>query len=506
MRTLRTVVFFCFLVSALSIQTASGQTIKLSRETLQDKIKGGWALQTIGVTFGGPTEFRYRGSFIPDYTPIPWHDGYLRWWYDNAPGLYDDIYMDLTFVDVLEKQGLDAPAEAFADAFANAGYMLWHANQQARYNILQGLKPPETGHWRNNPEADDIDFQIESDFAGLMSPGMPNAAAEVCDRVGHIMNYGDGWYGGVYMAAMYALAFTSDDAAYVVNEGLKAIPEQSTFHQTISDVIRWHKQYPDDWKQNWFEIQKRWAEDVGCPEGVFNAFNIDAKLNAAYVVLGLLYGEGDVGKTLSIATRAGQDSDCNPASAGGILGVMLGYDKIPSYWKQGLAEVEPIDFKYTTISLNDVYEMSFRHALAMIERNGGRIQGDSVIIKVQKPEAVHFEQSFEGHYPVGEISLNTRLSEELTFSFEGIGFAVQGHAEGSGNYILEADVYLDGQKVESTALPTNYAHRKFTPFWRYELPEGKHEVRLKITNPTPNSFVQIDRAIIYGKAPSMPPY
>ncbi len=34
---------------------------------------------------------------------------------------------------------------------------------------------------------------------------------DISDRVGHIMNYGDGWYGGVYVASMYALAFISDD-------------------------------------------------------------------------------------------------------------------------------------------------------------------------------------------------------------------------------------------------------------------------------------------------------
>ncbi len=50
--------------------------------------------------------------------------------------------------------------------------------------------PPESGHWLNNPHSEDIDFQIEADFAGLMSPGMVNSAVEICDRVGHIMNYG----------------------------------------------------------------------------------------------------------------------------------------------------------------------------------------------------------------------------------------------------------------------------------------------------------------------------
>ena len=88
-----------------------------------------------------------------------------------------------------------------------------------------------------------------------------------------------------------------------------------------------HKQYPDDWKRAWFEIQKKWAEDVGCADGVFAAFDIDARLNAAYVVLGLLYGQGDMTRTISIATRAGQDSDCNPSSAAGILGAIIGYSR-----------------------------------------------------------------------------------------------------------------------------------------------------------------------------------
>jgi len=146
--------------------------VKLTKDALKDKIKGGWAGQVIGCTFGGPTEFQYCGTMIQDYIPIEWDETRMKWYYENAPGLYDDVYMDLTFVEVFEKEGLDAPATAHANAFANAEYKLWHANQAARYNILNGIDPPASGHWENNPHADDIDFQIEADFAGLMSPGM----------------------------------------------------------------------------------------------------------------------------------------------------------------------------------------------------------------------------------------------------------------------------------------------------------------------------------------------
>ena len=51
---------------------------------------------------------------------------------------------------------------------------------------------------------------------------MPNEAAAICDKVGHIMSYGDGWYGGVYVAAMYSLAYVSDDIEYIVSEAEKA--------------------------------------------------------------------------------------------------------------------------------------------------------------------------------------------------------------------------------------------------------------------------------------------
>ena len=168
---------FIGLILLVSCAGPGDQMVTMDKEVLMDKIKGGWAGQTIGVTYGGPTEFRYRQRIRPDSIEIPWPgSGYCLKTFEKSPGLYDDIYMDLTFVDVFDRCGIDAHVDSFANAFACADYPLWHANQAARYNILNGIMPPGSGHWLNNPHADDIDFQIEADFAGLMSPGMPNAA------------------------------------------------------------------------------------------------------------------------------------------------------------------------------------------------------------------------------------------------------------------------------------------------------------------------------------------
>lgn len=475
--------------------------ITLTKAELKNKIKGGWAGQTIGVTFGGVTEFKYNGTFIQDYQPLEWTDDHIKNTMVSWPGLYDDIYMDLTFVEVFERLGLDAPVDSFALAFANAEYDLWQANQAARYNILNGIAPPASGHWKNNPHADDIDYQIESDFAGLMSPGMPNSASEISDKIGHIMNYGDGWYGGVYVGAMYSLAFVYDDIQTVVNEALKTIPQESTFYQCMADVIKWHKQYPDDWHQTWFEVQKKWSEDVGCPEGVFSAFNIDAKVNAAYVIMGLLYGNGDYTKTMEISTRAGQDSDCNPSTAGGILGTMIGYDSIPDYWRRGVPPAEDMDFKYTSTSLNKVYDASFRHAIEMITRNGGSVSDEAVTIKVQKPKAVQLEQSFPNMTPKRKHHLWQAVEKEISFEFEGTAVVWRGDVTKSkkdaADYIFDVSFFIDGEEVEKSKLYTNYRLRKHELFWKYELPEGKHTVKMVVHNPHADYSVNSHEYIIY---------
>ena len=432
-----------FFIADLAAAVHKGKKeVVLSEQSLRDKVKGAWAGQTLGCSYGGPTEFKFLGTIIQDYIPIPWDKHTVKNWYDTFPGLYDDVYVDLTFVEVFERCGLDAPVDSFATAFGRTEYPLWHANQVARYNLLQGVKAPQSGYWKNNPHAHCIDFQIEADFAGIMSPGMPNQAAEICDRVGHIMSYGEGWYGGVYVAAMYSLAYVSNDIEYIVKEALKVIPEESDFHKCMSDVIRWHRKYPKDWKRTWFELQNKWSEEISCPEGIHNSFNIGTKINGAYILLGLLYGQGDFTKTIDIATRAGQDSDCNPASAAGILGTMIGYSNIPESWKEALYEVEDIPFSNTDISLNKAYDMTYRHASEMLQKHGNGKVGTDFIIRRENIRPVALEVAFENLKVSDKLTIEKSIDDVNPFSFEGTGLVVKGYVAGGlpTDYTAEMDV------------------------------------------------------------------
>ncbi|MEZ4998483.1 MAG: ADP-ribosylglycohydrolase family protein [Bacteroidales bacterium] len=504
--------------SGTAVKNQMPEKIKMTKAELLNKIRGGWAGQVIGCTYGGPTEFRYLSKMIPDSVRLEWSDQSARFYFDNAPGLYDDIYMDLTFVDVFDKEGIDAPVISHAMAFANADYMLWHANQAARYNILNGIMPPQSGHWKYNMHADDIDFQIEADFAGLMSPGMANSATAICDRIGHIMNYGDGFYGGVYMAAMYSLAFVSDDLDFIIKEALKTIPAESKYHQAMQDVISFHDQYPDDWKKAWQAIEdSQWAIDLHCPDGIGSPFNIDASVNSAYVLLGLLYGEGDLEKTMEISTRAGQDSDCNPASAAGILCTMTGYDKIGEEWLAALAPVADIDFKYTTISLNDVYELGFDQALKIVERSGGKIRGESLTIRYQEPVPLPLEVAFPDIYPYrvtqaepdeggnpGQSALFSLTgSEPEVISFSGTGLIVRGSIGGKlqKEFVGELEVSIDGIVDRVVKLPVDFRTRTDELYWNIEIPQGDHTATLKWLNPQEDAGIEVRSYIEFTNTP-----
>jgi hypothetical protein len=500
----------------------------ISKGELKDKIKGGWAGQTIGVVYGAPVEFKYQGSIIPEYQNIPWREGYVKYWWDKKPGLFDDIYTDLNFVNVFEKYGLDVSMDTIANHWAGTAYHLAHANQASRYNILNGIMPPLSGNWKNNPHADDLDFQIEADFIGLMAPGMVNSATEVADRVGHIMNSGDGWYGGVFVSALYSLAFISNDASEIVEQAIKTIPEKTKFHDCITDVIQWHKQYPSDWQACWFELQKKWNNDVGCPKGVFLSFNIDAKINSAYVAIGLLYGDGDFTRSIDIAARCGQDADCNPATVGGVLGVMLGYSNIPMFWLKPLQEIESLNFEATDISLNKAYDLSYKHALETIKNAGGTVDKDSILIPYSNPMPVAFEQNFEKTFPIFRDRFDRSFTDELSYDFAGNGFIFYGNmvrnskidknyidrvskrvgsevfglAEPDDDYVAELEMYIDGNLDEKIKLPMKNTSRRLEPAWKYQLTEGNHNIKLKWINPNPAYEIRINDIMIYSENPA----
>ncbi|MHC4800431.1 MAG: ADP-ribosylglycohydrolase family protein, partial [Planctomycetota bacterium] len=324
----------------------------------------------------------------------------------------DDIYVEMTFLQSLELHGLDVSIRQAGIDFANSGYDLWHANRYGRRNLRNGIAPPDSGHPKFSEHADDIDYQIEADYAGLIAPGMPNLVIELGEKFGRLMNYGDGLYGGQFVGGMYAEAFFENDMEKVVRAGLKCIPQKSQYAECISDVLKWYKQNPNDWEKTWQLIEDKYQDNpdyrrFSCDK---KEFNIDAKINGAYIVMGLLYGEGDLDKTIIISTRCGQDSDCNPSNAGGVLFTTIGFSKLPDRFTSALNPEG--EFSHTPYTFPKLIEVSKKLVRQAIARSGGRIEknddGQEIfVIPVKEPKVGALEQC----WVPGPIA-NSRFTEE----------------------------------------------------------------------------------------------
>jgi hypothetical protein len=473
----------------------------ISSEVLKDKIAGGWAGKMIGVTYGAPTEFRAQAEIYTD--SINWKPSDIK-----GSMWQDDMYVQLTFLMSMDKYGIDAPSKKYQEMFAKAGYQLWHANMQARKNYYDSIFAPLSGTPEYNIHADDIDFQIEADYVGFMCPGMPHTATILADKIGRIMNYGDGVYGGIFVAALYSEAYFETDISKIVEKAMLSIPEGSDYYKAIKDVLILHKQYPGDWKAAWQELEDKYGDVDICGAG--STFNIDAKLNGAYIVMGLLYGEGDPMKTLEISTRCGQDSDCNPSNALAVLGVINGFSGLPQYMQDGVTAIGDSLFVHTTYSFNTAVANTFKYATDFIVKDGGNVKDEQIMVKTQLPVAPALEVAFPNvvfdknisvfdkdsvvtkgkwrtfrvaSWPDKKLSDQSMFSgkagDELLIEFSGTGISLKGNWYKDGG---KADIYVDDKLHRSIDTYYNFANQQHTEsIWHVmNLQPGVHKVRVVV--------------------------
>ncbi|MEE8400120.1 MAG: ADP-ribosylglycohydrolase family protein [Desulfobacterales bacterium] len=409
---------------------------KLSLEDYEDKVAGGWLGQAIGVLFAGPTEFLWPGEMVPFdledwYTMKPeimaeaapflekgdWaammeikkkYKNDKNNWQTYTPTIMsnqDDLYIEFLFLHSIQKNGLDVTGKQMAEDWVKylEPRQIWGANKAAYENFKKGVWPPESGRHPNSNLGNAIDFQIESDLFGLISPGMPRVSNAWADKAGHIMNYGDGVYAGMAMDAMYGEAFFESDPRKLVEYSLKVIPAESGYAEMVRDVIAAHDRSPDDWQAAWREIHVKWGKNLG----------LDVRTNGAYVYLGLLYGNGEIWKTMNVSMRSGLDSDCNPSSSAGIVGTALGLSGIPEKWAMlrnlpidnssffgggsTLKEIYP-----NPISWDDILDATVEVGKKNILANGGKIENGTIYIPHRTPTVPPLEQVVLGEIPQPE--------------------------------------------------------------------------------------------------------
>jgi len=408
--------FLAMFSGVLPLTAGAAEFRRLPLRQYADKMQAGWIGQMAGVGWGGPTEFKSNGRIIPDDQMPKWRPELI-----NQFG-QDDIYVEMTFLRTLEQHGFDVSIRQAGIDFANSGYALWHANKAGRDNLRAGIAPPDSGHPQFNKHADDIDYQIEADYAGLIAPGQPNLVIELGERFGRLMNYGDGLYAGQFVGGMYAEAFFEDDPVQIVAAGLRCIPQQSQYAEMVRDMLRWYQEIPDDWQKTWLLVEDKYHKDPRYTHGMCSgpggerAFSIDAKLNGAYIIMGLLYGRRDLDQTIVISTRCGQDSDCNPSNAGGVLFTTLGRSKLPARFTSA---IDPNGkFSHTEYTFPKLIEVCEQLARDAVVRSGGRIEQDAegneiLVIPVLEIKPSALEPSREPG-PIAQSRFTEEEMEQIT--------------------------------------------------------------------------------------------
>ena len=505
-----------------------GQLVRLPKFVLEDRILGAWVGKSYGAAMGEPLEFAFNGRIFLGAVDVQEHA--LREWLVNE----DDLYMNMAMLAVVADKGLGASSEDFAAPYREGKFLVWHANGQARQNVLAGIPAELAGHPAYNPHADDIDFQIECDYIGMISPGMPQAAQDLCRRQGRVVNYGDGIYGGMFFTAMYAAAWFETDPRRVVELGRRAIPADSRYGLVIDDLLACHRDHPDDWMAAWRAIEGKWNHDL-CPWGPTEPggkFNIQASFNGAYVALGVLYSGGDYYRAIEITTRAGQDTDSNTANTGGIMGTLTGYEGLPERVRRQMWPYLNRIYHHTRYSIVTATEECVRLAAANVVANCGQDRGSDLLVRRQPfRHDAPVEVSFPGLQPVDAFAAtDARLvwrgrwsrhgegeplmrsdtpGDALEVTFRGNVIFVQGDIHCTCG-VLEA--WIDGEPVQERDMyhPKQWVNAcQSTAVWITGLADGEHRLQVRVTgrsNPAAEGVgITLGRVVSYtGQVAELP--
>jgi hypothetical protein len=317
--------FLATLPSLCSVQAAEGQRVIYADE-LYDKVRGFWLGQLIGNAAGRSTEGTYRLDQANPNESVPW---VLKQQWDAD----DDTDIEYLGLHILETDGFACSAEALGRQWLRhiSSQGIYIANRQSWFLLADGYLPPQTGSRAFNKHWYSIDSQITTEVFGVVCPGMVQAAIDLAGKFAHISNEGFPVHAAQLYAAMNAIAFFESDVATIVAKGLDAVPSSSRTHKVVSDVLQWYLDDAVDGQLDWRSTRRKLYDHYQGQYSFGRHYNwLESTINTGATIMSLLYGRGDFKDTVQIAVLVGWDCDCNPATAGGLIGVIEGYSGLPA--------------------------------------------------------------------------------------------------------------------------------------------------------------------------------
>jgi len=312
------------------------------RKQYLDKIEGGLLGRMAGCTLGSVVEFweidamkalaEETGQDFPPtdywaYVPNPAglryrmmpRNRYTRDLMDGVP-VDDDIAYTLLGLLIVEDHGVDFTIENVGEAWKKYLPYACTAEDVALKNLKKGIAARKAAE-RHNPFCEWIGADIRSDSWGYMAPGRPAQAAEMAYRDAYISHRRQGIYGEMFFAAAIAAAFAVGHPLEAIQIGLSEIPRNCALSRAVKWALREAPKIRN-YRQARDAVDRKFA-------GLSSVHTIN---NACLTIFGLGIGGMDVTRVIGETVAMGMDNDCTAATAGSIVGVVVGKRGVPGHW------------------------------------------------------------------------------------------------------------------------------------------------------------------------------
>lgn len=266
----------------------------------REKVIGCWLGKAVGGTLGQPYEGCDGPLSLTYYDPVPT---------DMIPN--DDLDLQVLWACVLDR--MEHPVvdrDILAKAWLEHVDFPWDEYGVAIHNLRRGIPAPISGR-HDNWFKDGLGAAIRSELWACLAPGDPQKAAAFAYEDACVDHAGDGIHAEQFFAALESAAFVESDVDKLIDVGLSVIPDDCRLKRAILDTRRWCGK-SDDWLAVRDRILDKWGHENFT----------DAVMNIPFVILSLLLGRGDFGKSICLAANCGRDTDCAAATIGAILGIV----------------------------------------------------------------------------------------------------------------------------------------------------------------------------------------
>lgn len=322
--------------------------MNMNFQTYYSKVKGCYLGKNIGGTLGAPFEC-YRGVYDVD--------GFMQDVSNPIPN--DDVDLQLVWLSAAEHEGRRLDATVLAEYWNTFVSSVISEYGTGKNNFNMGILPPLSGHMRN-VNRDSNGAWIRTEIWACLCAGNPALAANYAYYDASVDHSGEGVNAAVFVAAVESAAFFESDVDQLLDIGLSYLPAECGVRTAVDLVRRCYRQ-GDDWKTVRIKLFQAVPSSFGEMGGVWRGtqevpacrqcpaqeadpnipkavHGYDAPWSIGAIVLGWLYGEGDFGRSVCLATDCGEDTDCTAGTLGAILGIIAGAEKIPEKWSRGCSD------------------------------------------------------------------------------------------------------------------------------------------------------------------------